>query len=67
VNADDARTIGARLRQIRKSRGKSLAVIAGLAGISAPTLSRIETGRQRWIRYRRSWAWPTRCKSPFRS
>jgi transcriptional regulator with XRE-family HTH domain len=46
VDAEEARTIGARLRQIRKSRGKSLTVIAGLAGISAPTLSRIETGKQ---------------------
>jgi transcriptional regulator with XRE-family HTH domain len=46
VDVDNARTIGARLRQIRKSRGKSLTVIAGLAGISAPTLSRIETGKQ---------------------
>ncbi|MDQ3760657.1 MAG: helix-turn-helix domain-containing protein [Actinomycetota bacterium] len=42
---DDARTIGQRVRQIRKARGKSLEVIAGLAGMSAPTLSRIETGK----------------------
>jgi DNA-binding XRE family transcriptional regulator len=41
---DDARTIGARLRRIRKARDKSLAVIAGLAGISESTLSRIENG-----------------------
>lgn len=46
VDAEEARTIGARLRQIRKTRDKSLEVIAGLAGISAPTLSRIETGKQ---------------------
>jgi transcriptional regulator with XRE-family HTH domain len=46
VDAEEALTIGARLRQIRKTRGKSLEVIAGLAGISAPTLSRIETGKQ---------------------
>ncbi len=42
---DDARTIGRRLRQIRKSRGKSLRVVAGLAGVlSAASLSRIENG-----------------------
>lgn len=49
MDAEEALTIGARLRQIRKTRRKSLAVIAGLAGlagISAPTLSRIETGKQ---------------------
>ena len=41
---DDARTIGRRLRQIRKSRGKSLVVISGLAGISKSKLSCIERG-----------------------
>jgi transcriptional regulator with XRE-family HTH domain len=41
---DDARTIGARLRQIRNSRKKSLRVIAGLAGISKSKLSLIERG-----------------------
>ena len=40
----DARTIGRRLRQIRHVRRKSLRVIAGLAGISEATLSRIENG-----------------------
>jgi len=44
VNAEDARTIGRRLRQIRKSRGKSLVVIAGLAGMSKSQLDRIERG-----------------------
>jgi transcriptional regulator with XRE-family HTH domain len=43
---DDARTIGRRLRQIRQSRRKSLRVIAGLAGISASHLSRIENGQR---------------------
>ncbi|MBV8542110.1 MAG: helix-turn-helix transcriptional regulator [Pseudonocardiales bacterium] len=43
---DDARTIGARLRRIRNSRGKSLEVIAGLAGISRASLSRIERGER---------------------
>jgi transcriptional regulator with XRE-family HTH domain len=45
VDVEDARTIGRQLRQVRKSRGKSMAVIAGLAGISEATLSRIETGK----------------------
>ncbi|MGH3569506.1 MAG: helix-turn-helix domain-containing protein, partial [Pseudonocardia sp.] len=40
----DDRTIGQRLRRIRTVRGKSLAVIAGLAGISESHLSRLETG-----------------------
>ncbi|MDQ3765596.1 MAG: helix-turn-helix domain-containing protein [Actinomycetota bacterium] len=45
MNADnDARTIGRRVRQIRYARGKSLRVIAGLAGISPSHLSRIERG-----------------------
>jgi transcriptional regulator with XRE-family HTH domain len=45
VDVEDARTIGRRLRQIRKSRGKSLRVIAGLSGVlSAASLSRIENG-----------------------
>lgn len=37
VNAEEARTIGGRIRQIRKVRDKSQAVIAGLAGISTAT------------------------------
>jgi transcriptional regulator with XRE-family HTH domain len=41
---DEARTIGRRLRRIRKARDKSLEVIAGLAGMSAATLSRTENG-----------------------
>jgi transcriptional regulator with XRE-family HTH domain len=46
VDVDDARTIGARLRQIRNARKKSLRVIAGLAGVSASHLSRIERGER---------------------
>lgn len=38
--------IGRRLRQIRHARGKSLAVIAGLAGISTSYLSMIERGER---------------------
>ncbi|GGM35907.1 transcriptional regulator [Longimycelium tulufanense] len=38
--------IGRRLRQIRQARGKSLAVVAGLAGISTSYLSRLETGER---------------------
>jgi transcriptional regulator with XRE-family HTH domain len=44
VDIDDPRTIGARLRQIRNSRKKSLRVIAGLAGMSKSRLSLIERG-----------------------
>jgi transcriptional regulator with XRE-family HTH domain len=46
VDVKDARTIGARLRQIRNSRGKLLRVIAGLAGISKSQLSEIEYGER---------------------
>lgn len=41
---DGVRPIGRRLRQIRQARRKSLRVVAGLAGISASHLYRIETG-----------------------
>jgi transcriptional regulator with XRE-family HTH domain len=38
--------VGEKIREIRKGGGHSLAEIAADAGISAATLSRIETGRQ---------------------
>ncbi|MFN2494636.1 MAG: helix-turn-helix domain-containing protein, partial [Pseudonocardiaceae bacterium] len=41
-----AKTIGWRLWQIREDRDKSLRVIAGLAGMSASTLHRIEHGQR---------------------
>ncbi|MBV9013197.1 MAG: helix-turn-helix transcriptional regulator [Pseudonocardiales bacterium] len=44
MDADDARTVGQRVRQIRKVRNKSLEVVAGLTGISTASLSRIENG-----------------------
>jgi transcriptional regulator with XRE-family HTH domain len=45
VDSEDRRTIGRRLRQIRKSQDKSLQVIADLSGVlSAASLSRIENG-----------------------
>ena len=44
VDDEEARTIGRRLRQIRKARRKSLVVIAGLTGISKSQLDRIERG-----------------------
>jgi transcriptional regulator with XRE-family HTH domain len=44
VDLDDARTIGRRVRQVRKSRGKPLPVVAGLAGMSKSKLDRIERG-----------------------
>jgi transcriptional regulator with XRE-family HTH domain len=46
VDADDVRTIGRRLYQIRKSRRKSLRVVAGLAGMSTTQLWRIEHGER---------------------
>lgn len=46
MDAEGARTIGRRVRQIRHARAKSLAVIAGLAGISEGHLSRIERGER---------------------
>ena len=46
MELDDARTIGQRLRQIRYARGKSLRVIAGLAGISKSQLSEFERGER---------------------
>lgn len=41
--ADDA-AMGRRLRAVRRARGKSQVVIAGLAGISSGYLSRLENG-----------------------
>ncbi|MGH3934209.1 MAG: helix-turn-helix domain-containing protein, partial [Pseudonocardiaceae bacterium] len=46
VDAEEARAIGWRLRRIRETRGKSLRVIAGLAGMSSSTLHRIEHGQR---------------------
>ncbi|MGH4008878.1 MAG: helix-turn-helix domain-containing protein [Pseudonocardiaceae bacterium] len=48
MDTEDPRTIGARLRQIRRARRKSLRVIAGLARMSKSKLDRIERrGRAR--------------------
>ena len=44
VDAEEALSIGARARKIRKRRGLSLEVVAGLAGITAPYLSMLERG-----------------------
>ncbi|MGH3821776.1 MAG: helix-turn-helix domain-containing protein, partial [Pseudonocardiaceae bacterium] len=44
LNAEEARTIGARARMIRRRRGLSLEVVAGLAGITAQYLSMLERG-----------------------
>ncbi|MGH4010736.1 MAG: helix-turn-helix domain-containing protein [Pseudonocardiaceae bacterium] len=43
---DDARTIGRRLREIRQWRGKSLRVVAELAGITESYLSLLERGKR---------------------
>jgi hypothetical protein len=42
VDVEQLRTIGQRLREIRYWRGKSLRVVAELAGISESYLSRLE-------------------------
>lgn len=42
--AEEARTIGWTLWRVRDERGKSLRVVAGLAGMSKDTLNRIERG-----------------------
>lgn len=42
VDVEEVRTIGQRLREIRYWRGKSLRVVAELAGISESYLSRLE-------------------------
>ena len=42
MNMEDSVTIGRRLRRTRRARGKSLRVVAGLAGISASYLCRLE-------------------------
>jgi transcriptional regulator with XRE-family HTH domain len=44
VDIEDARTIGARARRMRKRRGLSLDVVAGLAGIKKQYLSMLERG-----------------------
>ena len=46
MDADEARTIGRRVRQVRDARRKSLRVVAGLAGMSTTHLWRIEHGER---------------------
>jgi len=46
VDAEEARTIGARARVIRRRRGMSLEVVAGLAGITKSYLSMLELGQR---------------------
>ncbi len=46
VDADDARSIGARARMIRRRCGLSLEVVAGLAGITKTYLSMLELGQR---------------------
>ena len=43
--AEAAKTIGARLRQIRKSQRVTLVELAKRSGVDAGTISRVETGR----------------------
>lgn len=46
MEGEQARTVGWRLHRIRTDRGKSLRVIAGLAGMSKSTLHEIEHGQR---------------------
>ncbi|MGH3781183.1 MAG: helix-turn-helix domain-containing protein [Pseudonocardiaceae bacterium] len=46
ASTDEVSTIGARARMIRRRRGLSLDVAAGLAGISKPYLSQLERGKR---------------------
>jgi transcriptional regulator with XRE-family HTH domain len=46
MDAKEARTIGRNVRMIRRRRGLSLDVAAGLAGISPPYLSMLERGQR---------------------
>jgi len=46
VDAEDARTIGARARVVRRRRGMSLTVAAGSAGITKGYLSMLEHGQR---------------------
>ena len=44
MDREDAQTIGLAIWRVRDDRGKSLRVVAGLAGMSKDTLNRIERG-----------------------
>ncbi|MGH3854123.1 MAG: helix-turn-helix domain-containing protein [Pseudonocardiaceae bacterium] len=44
MDTEETRTIGWALWRVRDNRGKSLRLVAGLAGMSKDTLSRIERG-----------------------
>jgi transcriptional regulator with XRE-family HTH domain len=46
VDAEEASTIGARARKIRRRRGLSLEVVAGLTGIGKQYLSMLELGQR---------------------
>ncbi|MGH3933847.1 MAG: helix-turn-helix domain-containing protein, partial [Pseudonocardiaceae bacterium] len=46
MDVEDARTIGARTRMIRRRRGLGLEVVAGLAGITGGYLSMLERGQR---------------------
>ncbi|MGH3888000.1 MAG: helix-turn-helix domain-containing protein [Pseudonocardiaceae bacterium] len=46
MDTEEARSIGARARMIRRRRGLSLDVVAGLAGITKTYLSMLELGQR---------------------
>jgi transcriptional regulator with XRE-family HTH domain len=65
VDADDAWSIGGRARMIRRRRGLSLDVMAGLAGIGKPYLSMLERGQRGFNRRGLlEGTWPTRWVAP---
>ena len=45
ISLDVAKTVGERLRALRKSQGVTLVELAKASGVDAATISRIETGR----------------------
>lgn len=51
ISPQTAGEIGERLKAVRRRRGMSLRVVAGLAGVSAPYLSMVETGKRSLDRY----------------
>ncbi len=51
ISPEAASEIGERLKAVRQRRGMTLRVVAGLAGVSAPYLSMVETGKRSLDRY----------------
>ncbi len=67
TEAEDSRTIGRRVREVRAWRRMTQKAVADLAGISEGYLSKIEHGQSPLDRRSLIVGWPTRCGSPHRS